>query len=335
MVDSFNVAFQRGRAIGLHEAGVSFTNVARYVGASRRTVLRWWRVFVQTGSVRQKEKAGRARKTTERGDRILTRLAKRHRFATARELLDYWQQQVSIWTVYRRLREVGFRRRRALKRPLLTLRHRQLREQWAMQHSHWRQPQWDRIVWTDESRFCLRVIDGRLRVWRQVGERLRDDVVIPRVQGGGGSVLVWAAIWTGGRSRLYVTQLSVTGVLYRRVLEHFVEENRDALPERWILQDDNAPPHRAPVVREFKEDEGIQSLPWPANSPDLNPIEHAWDYLGRRIRSHPQPVNVEQLTRLLGEEWDLIPQEFLDNLVLSMSNRVGAVLESRGGYTRY
>ena len=47
MVDSFDLAFQRGRAIGLHEAGVSFTNVARYIEVSRRTVLRWWRVFLQ------------------------------------------------------------------------------------------------------------------------------------------------------------------------------------------------------------------------------------------------------------------------------------------------
>ena len=64
--------------------------------------------------------------------------------------------------------------------------------------SLWRQPQWDRVVWTDESRFCLRVINGRLRVWRLPGERIHDDVVINRVQGGGGSVMVWAAIWTGG-----------------------------------------------------------------------------------------------------------------------------------------
>ena len=175
--------FKKGYAIGLHEAGTSLTQTARRVGVSKSTVVRWWCRFQQTGSVKSKSIPGRTRKTTARADRLLKRLAKRHRFATARELLQYWQQHVSTRTVYRRLRERGFRRRRPVKRPLLTRRHRQLREQWAMQRSLWRQPQWDRIVWTDESRFCLRVINGRLRVWRQPGERLGHDVVIPRVQG--------------------------------------------------------------------------------------------------------------------------------------------------------
>ena len=101
------------------------------------------------------------------------------------------------------------------------------------------------------------------------------------------------------------------------------------------MQDDNAPPHRAPVVWEFKEDQGIESLPWPVNSPDLNPMEHACDCLGRRVRSHAQPTNVQQLADLLGEEWDLSQQEFLNNLISSMRNLVRAVLESRGGYKRY
>jgi transposase len=334
-MDAFDKAFKRGQTVGLRQAGVSVRNTARFVGVSKDTVRRWWKVFQETGSVRPKRKRGPKRKTTARADRLLTRLAKRHRFGTARELLQYWHEQVSIWTVYRRLRESGFRRRRPVKRPLLTRRHRQLREQWAMQRSLWRQPQWDRIVWTDESCFCLRVTSGRLRVWRQPGERFHDDVVIPTVHGGGGSVMVWAAIWTGGRSQLFVVQGSLTGLTYRHVLDDFVERNRARLPEHWILQDDNAPPHRAAVVQEFKENQGIQSLPWPANSPDLNPIEHAWDCLGRGVRSRAQPANLRQLADLLAEQWDLIPQEFLDNLIRSMSSRVRAVLESRGGYTRY
>ena len=183
-----------------HTMGLSLTDTARWIGVSRMTVARWWSRFRQTGFVRPKPKLGPARKTTARADRFLTRLAKQHRFATARELLHFWQQQVSTRTLYRRLREKGLRRRRPVKRPFPTQCHRQQREIWSMQHSLWRQPQWDRIVWTDECSFCLRVMDGRLRVWRLPGERLRDDVMIPRVQGGGGSVLVWAAIWTGGRS---------------------------------------------------------------------------------------------------------------------------------------
>ena len=147
--------------------------------------------------------------------------------------------------------------------------------------------------------------------------------------------MVWAAIWTGGRSQLFVVQGNLTGLAYRQILDEFVEEYRDRLPEPWILQDDNAPPHRAQVVQEFKENHRIQSLPWTAKCPDLNPIEHAWDYVDRRMRSQPQPANLERLAHLLQDEWLQIPHAFLDNLIRSMSNRVGAALQSRGGHSRY
>ena len=185
------------------------------------------------------------------------------------------------------------------------------------------------------NRFCLRVINGRWRVWRLPGERFGDVVVVPTDQSGGSSLLVWSAIWTGGQSELICDDISLTGFIYSHLLEHFVEEYRADLPDHCILQDDNAPPHRAAVVQEFMENQEIQPLPWPANSPDLNPIEHAWDCLGRRVRIHAQAASVQQFADLLCEEWRLIPQEFLDNMIRNIRNRVGAVLESRGGYRRY
>ena len=78
----------------------------------------------------------------------------------------------------------------------------------------------------------------------------------------------------------------MTGLVYSD-LQHFVEEYRDGLPEHWISQDNNTPSHCAAVAQEFKENQGIQPLPWPANCLDLNPIEHAWDCLDRRVSTHP------------------------------------------------
>ncbi|GFX48959.1 transposable element Tc3 transposase [Trichonephila clavipes] len=58
-------------------------------------------------------------------------------------------------------------------------------------------------------------------------------------------------------------------------------------------------------------------MDWPAYSPDLNPIEHVWDALGRCIvaRLH-HPENTQQLKQILIEEWALLPQEMLHQLVL-------------------
>ncbi|GFW01154.1 transposable element Tcb2 transposase [Trichonephila clavipes] len=89
------------------------------------------------------------------------------------------------------------------------------------------------------------------------------------------------------------------------VLEPYVRLFRGAIGPDFIFMDDNAPCHRAVLIDDFLETENIQRMSWPANSPDLNPIEHVWDMLGRQIAalSHP-PSSVTELKRALQEAWN-------------------------------
>jgi len=82
-------------------------------------------------------------------------------------------------------------------------------------------------------------MDGRMRVWRLPGERLKDKFVVEAMQAGGGSVHVWGAIWTGGRSELIQLQGSVNAVRYGEVLHHFFTST--VLPAHFVFQHDNAP----------------------------------------------------------------------------------------------
>ncbi|GFV56957.1 transposable element Tcb2 transposase [Trichonephila clavipes] len=67
-------------------------------------------------------------------------------------------------------------------------------------------------------------------------------------------------------------------------------------------------PHRANLVKDFLFEEGIVRMEWPACSPDMIPIEHVWDALGRRVAGHqPPPQTLQELERALLEEWDRIP----------------------------
>ena len=130
---------------------------------------------------------------------------------------------------------------------------------------------------------------------------------------------------------------SLTGVRYRdEVLRPVVVPIARAIGQNFILMQDNARAHIARVAMDFLENEGIETMPWPARSPDLNPIEHAWDMLGRQVALWQQaPNNVQSLIDALIEEWMNIPQDSLCRLIQSMPRRCEECIRARGGHTSY
>ncbi|GFW81925.1 transposable element Tcb2 transposase [Trichonephila clavipes] len=142
---------------------------------------------------------------------------------------------------------------------------------------------------------------------------------------GGPGVIVWGGIVLNGRTELHIFDRgSVIGDRYcEEVLLPHVRLLRGVIGPDFIFMDGNARPHRTLAFEELLESEDITRIDWPAYSPDLNPIEHVWDALGRRItaRLH-HPENTQQLKQMLIEEWALLPQEMLHQLVLSMRRRL-------------
>ena len=102
-----------------------------------------------------------------------------------------------------------------------------------------------------------------------------------------------------------------------------------------ILMHDNARPHVARICRQFLNRNNVNVLPWPAVSPDINRVEHIWDYLCRNVRARGNVHKLWDLENALIQEWKNIPNVVIRRYVRSMRGRLAACINSRGGHTRY
>ena len=106
------------------------------------------------------------------------------------------------------------------------------------------------------------------------------------------------------------------------------------MPEDWIFQQDNDPKHTSKVVRQYLQDTKVALLDWPSQSPDLNPIEHLWEELKRRVGTR-NFGNGHDLFIALQVEWNNIPISRIQNLIKSMPRRCVAVIHAKGYATKY
>ena len=94
--------------------------------------------------------------------------------------------------------------------------------------------------------------------------------------------------------------------------------------------------HTARSTKEWLEEHDISTLPWPAQSPDLNPIEHIWNELDRRVRNSQRTINnANDLWEVIQDEWEAIEPEFVLRLIDTMTERIAGVIRVKGGFTRW
>ncbi|GFS69170.1 transposable element Tcb2 transposase [Trichonephila clavipes] len=153
-----------------------------------------------------------------------------------------------------------------------------------------------------------------------------------------GGVLVYGGISIDGRTDLYIIRDGpLTARRYRdEILRPIVVPYATAIGGDFILMDDDCRPHHANLVEDFLFEEGIVRMEWPACSPDMNPIEHVWDALGRRVSGRqPPPQTLQELERAFLEEWDRIPQLVINSHIDSMPQRCSTLLAVHGNHTPY
>ncbi len=238
----------------LHKEGKPQTFIAKEAGCSQSAVSK----HVNRKLSRRKQ-FGRKRCTTNRENRSLMRIVKQNRFKNLGELHKEWTQGIKshhtqtcqgIWL--------------------------QLSSE-AKGKKNWTVAQWSKVLFSDESKFCISFGNQGPRVWRKGGEAhspscLKSSVKFPQ------SVMIWGTMSSAGVGPLCFLKTNVTAPVYQNILEQFMLPSADQLfkDADFIFQQYLAPAHTAKSIKSWLNDHGVGVLDWPANSPDLNPIENLY-----------------------------------------------------------
>ncbi|GFU73379.1 transposable element Tcb1 transposase [Trichonephila clavipes] len=225
--------FERGLIIGMKTAGWSTRRVSGQMDRSECAVRNCWEQWTREGTHVPKTESGATRKTTRREDRRIMLQALVDPTVTLPTIRADVGVAIVPQTISKHLAEANLKSKRPFRALPLTPEHRQLRLQWCQARSMWNVTDWQKVVFSDESRFVLGTDDNRVRVWRRPAY--------------------------DSRSTLIVMRRTLTGQRYvDDILRPHVGPFLNGLPGA-IFQQDNARPHTARVAQDFLRH--FQTLP--------------------------------------------------------------------------
>jgi len=334
----------RGKALGVRASGrIPFREITNITGIPKSTA----HDINIRGTGINKPRSGRPRKLASRDIRHIVRYIRTDK-CTRRITLTGLKKQFSLDvhenTLRTALNEAGIHHRIARRRPFLNTRDQKRRLQFAREHKDWKEADWARVIFTDEIAVKL-FMDrhGKDYVWRSEEEEFHRDCIDYAKRGAGVGLMFWGAFRKGkmGPGGFFHIEggESINSEVYRDQillgpLRQFWEEAFEHF-ETPIVMEDNAPVHKKVCIPARKE-LGMQTLNWPPNSPDLNPIENIWSYMKDIItKDYVSVSSGKEMKRIVKNMWDNFKDGEWDKLIDSMPARMAAVIAAKGGSTKY
>ena len=328
------------------QRGIPQSQLASQFNCSIRTIQRVLKHGNDRGHHKDAQRSGRPPLLDERDLRHLEHDVLSNRCESLKNITQNFtpanSSSCSERTVLRALNNnLGLSKHVAAKKPFLTPKHHDTRLQWARSKKCWTMTDWERVVWTDEASVEIGKQSSQILVWRRPGERYLQDCLAPTFKSGRQSLMVWGCIAHGRVGPLvlmpkeerkgvdYVRNI-LAGPLWDFYLELYDERGV------MLVMEDGAPIHRSKVAKDFRSSNHMETLDHPAQSPDLNPIEHLWHHLKVMVNKRIAcPQNLDELWSVMQEEWKKIDISYVNTLIESMPDRVQAVIDSKGGSTKY
>ncbi|KAG2465704.1 TCB1 transposase, partial [Polypterus senegalus] len=327
----------RDRIVSRHKSGEGYRKISAALKVPMSTVASVIRKRKKFKTTRTCPRAGRPSKLNDRWR--WAREVTKNSMVSLSELQRYSVERGEPsrrTTISAAIHQSGLYGRVARWKPLLSKRHMAACLEFAKRHLKDSQTMRNKILWSDETKIELFGVNVRCHVWRKPSTAHYQANTISTVKHGGGSIILWGCFSVAGTGRLVRIKGTMTAAMYRDILdENLLQSALDLrLGRRFIFQQDNNPKHTAKISKEWLQDNSVNVLEWPSQSPDLNPIEHLWKDLKMAVHQH-FPSNLMELERCCKEEWTKLAKDRCAKLVVSHSKRLEAVIAAKGASTKY
>ena len=327
--------------ITLSESVQNKAELSRMLNIPRTTITSVLSKYRRTGTVETLTRSGRKRSFTNRDRNALKRLVKSNRRLTLQDITaklnECKTKTFSQKTVQRELHSEGYKRRLAKKKMVVREVNRKKRVKWCKQRrSRTVDNYWKKVIFSDESQIVLGT-NNRVYIWRKDDEKYNPHLVCSRSERKI-SLMIWGCICYDGVGSLTAVEGNINSAKYIDILD------KNLWPvvvwyfegKEYLFMDDNAPVHRAHTVENYKDQNEVTSMEWPAQSPDLNIIENIWLYMKRELQKSAVAIATKNdLLREIQSVWRNIELDYIRNLYQSIPDRLDNVIKMKGHLTKY
>lgn len=312
---------QKYEIIVKYKDGYTIDQIANHMKINKNTVVRWLKRYIEKNNIERKIRTGKKCTTIEQDNKIL-KIAEDNDKIKLQLIVNMLKENIVIskTTVWRRLKDNNYVYGNYLNKPRLTESQKLKRLEWAKKYINFN---WSKVLFSDEATIYL---DNSGKCWYLIGHRKINRTTKCIIKRN-----IWGFITLDfGLCDYKIFEYNLNANKYENILiEHLVTIYNN----EYSYQQDNHPVHTSKEIKKLLSEKGIKTIDWPANSPDINPIENLWGLIKRKLSEIILTIdNFEQKIR---EVIECIDYSSIYNMISNMHLRVQKVIDNEGDIIDY